>query len=91
MQGHTERDGAVRVTAQLYVIGIRFKGVQGRGEIPQLRHIRLKELCQKTAENNIAVQRHADVVDADGQVLHNILPQRQEGLVVVFEALKKFL
>ena len=90
MQRHPQGYCALRVTAHLYVFCIGFKRIPFGGKTPQLRQVWLHELSQKSADNNIAVQRHAYVVDSDRKVLQNILPQALVLGLMLLQPFEKF-
>ena len=78
------------VAAEVEVGAGGVEGVELGELVAQLRQIGLEELRHEAAEYNVAVEREANVVDADGKMAQIIVQQRPVGAVAALDAEEKF-
>ena len=74
MQRNPQGNHMLSQNAQMQIIRIRLKRINCGSVLFQQRKVRGDIFRQKTAEHHVAVQRHTDIINPDGQMTQEIMP-----------------
>ena len=85
-----DQGGVLGVAAEVEVGAGGVEGVELGELVAQLQQVGLEELRHEAAEYDVAVEREANVVDADGKMAQIIVQQRPVGAVAALDAEEKF-
>ena len=91
MEGGSQRHGVAAQDAQLQIICPPLKGVVGGGIFPKHGQVGVQVLAHKSPQDHCAVQSHADIAGADGQMEQKVLPEGGVFRGPLVHALKELL